>query len=196
MKIKFKRMEKMTTKPNMSGKTFPMVRVVGEALEGKLIGQEWSTKFFPSAKDMLTVVKNANVGDIIDVTMTQNGKFFNPTKMSIVDSPPEVSPEQQSSTIISSKKSKQDLRRERIKMAFSVLGQKKPKEDPFKYISNAAGIADIIEDYVNEKGAFQFDRKTSKNGIPEVEKNVGEDVENSSNNINNDDDDDIPEINI
>ena len=34
MRIKFLRRETITTAPNASGKTYPMVRIIGEALEG------------------------------------------------------------------------------------------------------------------------------------------------------------------
>lgn len=77
MKIKYK--ERESIRVGQGPKKYPMIQVKGEQLDGKGAGNERTIKFFPSEKDMHAVVKNADPGDVLDVTMTQNGNFWNPT---------------------------------------------------------------------------------------------------------------------
>ena len=171
MRIKFLRTENLVTNPNAAGKTYPMLRIVGEALEGKLLGQEWSTKFFPSMKDMASVAKSAKVGDVIDVVMKVNGKYMNPESMSIVDPAlAKVYEPTVASTLISAAPvNKEKERKDNLAIAVNIMGAKKPKDDAVEYLVDASGVADLIEDYAKETGPFQFDKDTAKNGIPEVD---------------------------
>jgi len=168
MRIKFKRVENFQTKPNASGKTYPMVRVVGEALQGSMIGQEWSTKFFPSSKDMHSVVKSANVDDIIEITMKKNGTFLNPVSMEIIAGDV-VAVDNKVATQINQPTDMSPLRRKNLAVAVSVLGPKKAKDDTIEYLMDAAGIADLVSDYAKEKGAFKFDKETTGTGIPDAD---------------------------
>jgi len=175
MRITFKRLEKIFTKPNAAGKSYPMIRIVGDALEGTLVGQEWSTKFFPSSKDMASAASAAKPGDILDITMTQKGNFLNPTHIEIGNvatnvgapqatlTPPVVAP------IVSETSSEASIRRENIDIAIAIMGQKTAKRDAVDYLMDAAGIADLIDDYTNKKGAFQFSDEIVKNDIPEAD---------------------------
>jgi len=178
MRIKFKRLENISTKPNASGKSYPMIRVIGEALEGQLSGQEWSTKFFPSSKDMHTVAKQAKVNDILDITMKKNGLYLNPVTIEILD--PSIV--QVDNKVQVSEKifvSKATERKDNLSIATSIMGPKKVKDDPVDYLNDAASIADLVEDYANETGAFQFSKDIVDNDIPKVVETVPntEDVE-------------------
>ena len=173
MRIKFKRLENFSTKPNASGKTFPMVRVVGEALQGSMIGQEWSTKFFPSNKDMYSVVKSAAVDDIIEITMKKSGTFLNPVSMEIVAGDVAAVDSKVAATMAPVTTAPPDdksvLRRKNLAVAVNIMGPKKAKDDPIDYLSDATSIADLVGDYAKEEGAFKFDKKTAGNGIPDVD---------------------------
>lgn len=165
MKIKFDRIEKTKTNPNQSGKTFPIIRVHGTALEGKNADQDWSTQFFLNNKELAEQVEAFNKGDVVDVTMKKNGNFWNPTaftKSAVPEYRP-VAPVQSSGGCHTT-----NPRLENLKTAVKILGPKPPDEEPFDYLANAAGIADMVQNYVDEKGAFQFGNDTSE-GIPEVE---------------------------
>lgn len=169
MRIKFDRLETLQTNPNPSGKTYSMTRVVGEALEGKLVGQEWSTKFFPSNKDLQSVAKQAVKGDILDITMKKQGNYLNPVTMEICD--PDSLPVATSSGMAVGviPINKASDRRDNLAVAISIMGPKKTKDEPVDYIMDAAGVADLVGDYATESGPFQFDPETSKNGIPDVD---------------------------
>ena len=172
MRIKFLRLENIMTNPNASGKTYPMIRLVGEALEGKLLGQEWSTKIFPSMKDMASVIKSAKVGDIIDITMKVNGKFMNPERMEIVDpgTLSSTAPLPDALTMSSAQfNNKAKERKENLAIAVNVMGAKKAKDDAVEYLIDVSGVADLIDDYAKETGAFQFNKDVAKNGIPEAD---------------------------
>lgn len=173
MRIKFIKHETIKTKPNAAGKVYPMTRVVGTAMEGAMQGQEWSTKFFPSMKDMNSVVKTANAGDIMDITMKQNGNFLNPVKIDIVDtnSGDNVSDPgtRSAGPMVNSPLNEAQERRDNLAVAVSIMGPKKPKTNPVDYITDVAGVADLIDDYAKKNGAFQFDPETAKEGIPEME---------------------------
>ena len=174
MRIKFKRLENFSTKPNASGKTFPMVRIVGEALQGSMIGQEWSTKFFPSSKDMHSVVKSAAVDDIIEITMKKNGTFLNPVSMEIVAGDVAAVDSKVAATMVPTAAvavpdDKPVLRRKNLAVAVSIMGPKKAKDNPIDYLVDAAGVADLVGDYAKEEGAFKFDKETAGNGIPDAD---------------------------
>ena len=171
MRIKYLRTEDIMTNPNAAGKTYPMKRIVGEALEGKLLGQEWSTKIFPSMKDMYDVVKVAKIGDTMDITMRVNGKYMNPEKMEIVD-PTTLSPTAGTPAAPQMMPmgvgNKEKERKDSLAIAVSIMGPKKPITDAVDYLIDASGVADLIDDYAKETGPFQFDKEAAKEGIPEA----------------------------
>jgi hypothetical protein len=47
------------------------------------------------------------------------------------------------------------------------MGPKAPKSDATEHLMQCAGLADLIQDYVDKQGAFQFNQATV-GGIPEV----------------------------
>ena len=173
MRIKFKRMENFQTKPNASGKSYPMVRVIGEALQGSMIGQEWSTKFFPSNKDMHSVAKSANVDEIIEITMKKNGTFLNPVSMEIVSDDVAAVDSQVSAAVqpaaVQPVVSKSVLRRNNLQVAVAIIGPKKAKDSAIDYLQDAGGSADLVDDYSKEEGAFKFNKETAGNGIPDAD---------------------------
>jgi hypothetical protein len=158
MKIRFDRMESGKTNPNASGKTYPVYRIFGEALEGQMIGQEKSYQIFVTAKEMVAQVKALNKGDIVNVRLKKNGKWWNPTAFEKV----EEDPVQTGST---NGQVQVDDRLENLKVAVKVLGPKTPKKNAAEYMLDAASVADMVQDYRDKKGPFQFDEATS-DGIP------------------------------
>jgi len=166
MRIKFDRMETITTNPNPQGKTFQMTRVIGEALEGKLLGQEWSTKFFQSAQDMHAIVKAAQKGEILDITMKKNGNYLNPVAIEVIDGDTIPVPTAQIGGTCGNKVQE---RKDNLGIATSIMGPMKAKDKAVDYLMDAASIADLVEDYAQETGAFQFDKETAEKGIPDVD---------------------------
>ena len=166
MKIKFDRIEKTKTNPNAQGRTYNIIRVHGTALEGKNADQPWQTQFFANNKELAGQVEDLVKDDIVDVTMKKNGNYWNAQEFK-KSSVPEYRPVANVKSGIGGCHST-NPRLENLKIAVKVLGPKPADEEPFDYLSNAAGIADMIQDYVEEKGAFQFGQDTS-DGIPEVE---------------------------
>jgi hypothetical protein len=162
MKIKFSRSENTKTNPNASGKTYPITRVFGEALEGKSIGQEWSTQFFTSNKEMSGQVAELSPGDIVNVTMRKNGKFWNPESFEKDTTAPA------SGSGVPDVRVATNPRLNNINTAVKILGPKSEEREAFDYLSEAAGIADLIQDYVDESGAFQFGSGNT-NAIPDVD---------------------------
>jgi hypothetical protein len=173
MKIKFTKAEETRTNPNAQGKTFPIVRVHGTALEGNTSGQAWSTQFFANNKSLKAQVDKLNAGDTVTVKMEKNGKFWNPGSFTKDETPIVASTSGTvSSGPIVSKEDQQKLdRRSNIKMAVDILGPKPTKKDDFEYVQQAGTIADLIQDYVDNKGAFQFGNDTSDD-IPDEEVDV------------------------
>ena len=75
MRIKFTKWEKI------SRKGFAMMEIQGVRLEGDQAGQPWKHSIFSSAKEMASVVKDANSGDVLNVTMKKNGQYWNANKI-------------------------------------------------------------------------------------------------------------------
>lgn len=180
MKIKFDRFENTKTNPNQSGKTFPIIRVYGTALEGKMQGQDWNTQFFANARDMVSQVKSFTKGDHVNVRMEKNGQFWNPKAFELADGPASVPVQnatQVSNGLNTACSCVDNSRLENLKVAVKVLGKRAAKQSPVEYIIEAGGVADLVQDYIDKKGAFQFDKATSE-GIPEMDD--AEDVDGAS----------------
>lgn len=177
MKIKFTRSEETQTKPNASGKTFNITKVFGTALDGKNPGQEWSTQFFTHNKELAGQVAACNAGDTVEVKMTKNGAYWNPSAFT-VEAPATNAPVQaaNSTTVMAGNCGghASNPRFDNLKVAIDILGEKPADKEAFEYLSEAAGLADMIQDYIEKTGAFQFDANTS-DGIPEI----GDDDESS-----------------
>ena len=167
MKIKFDRYEMGKTNPNAEGKTYPMIFVHGTALSGANEGQDYMTKFFPSAKDMTAQVKSFTKGDIVDITMKKNGKFWNPTKFEKVvdDGNVGFKPNSDGPPVgnIDVHMPEEHKRLERFKIASKLL--KDLPEDAIDTVQQVGAIADMIGDYTKKEGMFQFDKDT-EDGIP------------------------------
>ena len=159
MKIKFDRFEAGQTKPNASGKTFNVIRVFGTALEGKTKDLEWSTQFFANSKELADTVKGFVKGDFLNVRMKQNGQYWNVTGFDKIDEP---TPEKSSTTAPPA-----NPRLNNLKVAIEVLGPKAPKREPAEYMIEAASVADLVDNYVNKTGAFQFNNSVETE-VPDV----------------------------
>jgi hypothetical protein len=168
MKIEFDRFEKTTTNPNASGKTFPIYRVFGTALSGKSEGQEYSTTFFASARDMVQQVGALQKGDVVNITMAKNGNYWNPQKFEKVEDNVNTNATVpvQSSGACSCEMSKSDKRFKNLKLAAEMLGPKPTKLNETEHMLTVASVADMIQDYMDKRGPFQFD-DTKKEGVPE-----------------------------
>lgn len=164
MKIKWDSYEQTKTAPNASGKTFPIYRIKGIALEGKLKGEEYTTQIFANAKDMVSQVKSFAKGDTVNITVKKNGNYWNPVKFEKVD---DYTPNVDKAIASSGNVSVSNPRFENLKLATKILGDKPPKVDATEHLMKCAGLADLIQDYVDKKGMFQFD-KEAMGGIPEV----------------------------
>jgi len=156
MKIQFDRYEVGKTNPNAQGKSYPIIRVIGTALEGNMRGQEWQTKFFANAKDMVSQVKALKKGDIVKVTMTKNGNYWNPSEFAVIDEPVAI-PHADTPTQSVKYNSKLDY----INMAIKALGPI-GKANPEAYIMKAAEIANLINEYVTDSGIFKAEKEKSK----------------------------------
>ena len=166
MKITFDRVEKTKTNPNAAGKSYSIIRVHGTALEGKMADQPWTTQFFASNKELADAVDDLAKGDTVDVEMKKNGNFWNPVGFKKSGAPMPTASSGGSGA--AQPVAVANPRLTNLEAAIKILGPKAPDEEPFDYLANAAGVADLIQDYVDEKGAFQFGKETSE-GIPEVE---------------------------
>ena len=162
MIIVFDRKEAGKTKPNANGKTFNIIRVFGTQVGGKNDGQEWNTSFFANNKELKEQVDDLVQGDHVDVTMAKNGKFWNPTGFEKTQAPAAVS----AGGGMVAAAPVVNQRFENLKVAVDIMGAKKSDEEPFDYLNEVSGIADMIQDYIDKKGAFQFDNATSE-GVPE-----------------------------
>lgn len=178
MKIKFDRYESGKTNPNAAGKIYNVYRVFGTALSGKLAGQEWSTQIFANQKEMAAQIKALNKGDIVNVTMKNNGKFWNPTSFEKDSSgvssetvPSHSDKGSQTPNVSSAVAS--SLKLKNLEIAVRILGAKPPKKNAADYMMDAASIADMVQDYVDGSGAFQFDNNTDAD-IPEVDEESDE----------------------
>ena len=165
MRIEFKEVVSAKTNPNAQGKVYSIYRVKGKALSGKLAGEDWQTQFFASAKDMAAQVKALNSGDVVDVEMKQNGNYWNPQSFTKVEGesavPTTPTAQAPAAPAVSA-------RRENLKVAVGIVGPKAKKQVAAEYIMETAEVADLVQDYVDETGVFQFDKNASE-GIPEAE---------------------------
>jgi hypothetical protein len=172
MRIEFKEYESTKTNPNPAGKTFSMYRIKGKALTGKLAGQEWTTQIFASAKDMVSQVKALNEGDIVDVEMKSNGKFWNPqsfTKVEGANADISVPSPKTHTGGGTNGTAPANPRQENMKVALKAIGPMKKGESDADYMIRAGKAADMVQDYVDKKGVFQFDETVMDSGIPEVD---------------------------
>lgn len=168
MDIIFDRYENTKTKPNASGKSFNMIRVFGEAKTGKLAGQEYTTQFFANNQELKDQVENLNKGDLVEITMAKaKSGYFNPTGFIRKAGP---APKMESGTVGSALMGvpASNQRFDNLKVAVDIMGTKATDQECFEYLQEAAGVADMIQDYLEKKGAFQFDEATS-DGIPDDE---------------------------
>lgn len=197
MRIVFKESFTSKTNPNASGKTYSIVRVKGTAMEGKMKDQEWTTQFFANNKDLYDQVKTFSNGDIVDVSMTKNGNFWNPTgftkvtgdaapTVNIPQSNPQVNKDSKAPTPEDTAKVLEDYQRTiQIKFAINAMGPI-GKKNVVKYMKQAGEIADLIGNYMDKSGMFQFDKETSENGIPDID-----DANDSDDNVDEMPDDDL-----
>jgi len=167
MRIEFDSYESTKTNPNAQGKSYNIYRVKGKALSGKLAGQEWQTQFFASAKEMASQVKALSKGDVIDVKMTQNGNYWNPQAFVKVEG--EAAPltavvgaTQKPVVVV-------DPKTENLKLAVQILGPLKQGQAALDYILEAEKLVNLIKDFSDNSGPFQFDKESMNSGIPEVE---------------------------
>ena len=167
MKIKFDKHELTKTNPNQSGKSFPICRVYGTALSGKLEGKEYTTQFFQSAKDMLSQVKELKSGDIVEIKMTANGQYWNPTSFSKVED--DGVPTMSTSTGSGGKVVQSNPRLDNLKVAVKIIGPKAKGKSSLDYLTEVSETVKLIEDFVDEKGAFMFKDGGVEPEIPEVE---------------------------
>jgi hypothetical protein len=169
MRIEFKEYESTKTNPNPAGKTYPIYRVTGKALSGKMEGQDWNTQVFASAHDMIAQIKGLNKGDIVDVEMKQNGKFWNAQSFIKVEG------ETADLTVVDRKvkmgvsSSPENNKAHNIRGTMKAMGPMKKGESEADYMLKAGQMADMVQDYVDGKGIFQFDKEAMSNGIPEAE---------------------------
>lgn len=175
MKIRFDRYEETMTNPNAKGKTFAIVRVHGEALDGKKAGQPWSTQVFANNKEVAGQIKGLTPGSTVNVTMTKNGNFWNATKFEMdaevvgAAATPNTAPAMLGGGVPTPVVAPVENQRfKNLEMAVAILGDKPAKKDGFEYLTDAAGLAEMVQDYLDKKGAFQFDNNTST-GIPELD---------------------------
>ena len=170
MRIEFKEYESTKTNPNPAGKTYPIYRVTGKALSGKMEGQDWNTQIFANAKDIVAQIKGLNKGDIVDVEMKQNGKFWNAQSfikvegeqadLTVVDRKP---------TVGGSSRPPENNKARNIRGSMKSIGAMKKGESDADYMLRAGQMADMVQDYVDGKGIFQFDKEAMSNGIPEAD---------------------------
>lgn len=173
-RIKIKEVTQGKTNPNAAGKTYTIIRVKGTFADGDKAGMEWNTQFFANKKDLKSQTDSLNAGDLVDVSMTKNGNFWNPTAFTKVaqgDAPTVVSnlaasPQEKVTTApvaVSTEPGKLDYIRLGMK-AVGTLGKLKP----ITYVEKVKEVADLLEQAVKGSGPFQFGAET-KDGIPDVE---------------------------
>lgn len=176
MKITFDRSEHGKTNPNANGKTFPVIRVFGTALDGKNPGQEWSTQFFASNRALADQVKNLSKGDTVNVKMVKNGSgYWNPDSFEKdTTSTAGTSPSESTSsgcTGTGCNGTPDQVKLECFKTAVKAMGPKPAKTDVVEWIMQAAAGADLIKDYLDGKGPFQFE---NTGGIPDEDEATDE----------------------
>lgn len=173
-RIKIKEVTQGKTNPNAAGKSYSIVRVKGTFADGDKAGMEWNTQFFANKKDLKSQTDSLNAGDLVDVSMTKNGNFWNPTAFTKVeqgDAPSVVSfnttaaPEKpvQVNVAPSTEPGKLDYIRLGMK-AIGTLGKMKP----ITYVEKVKEVADLLEQAAKGTGPFQFGKET-KDGIPDVD---------------------------
>lgn len=171
MRIEFDKFEDTTTNPNKSGKTFPIIRVHGKALSGKLEGNEWTTQFFQSAKEMVSQVKSLNKGDIVDVKMVSNGNFWNPTSFTKVNQDGNTGTKAEQLTSVAKELAENTgkvAKRDALNIAVHIVGPKKASVSALDYLTKIKDTVKLVEDFVDESGPFQFKNGGIDTDIPEV----------------------------
>ena len=157
MEITYDRFE--NTEAGAGPKKYKMVRVYGT----KDDGTEYSTQFFASNKDLKGQVEGLTKGSRVNVKLKKNGQYWNPVGFETIESPKAQTPQVSGGGACAC-----NPRLDNLKVAIEILGNKAPDIDDFEYLEGAAALADLVNDYVNEAGAFQFQKDTSE-GIPEEE---------------------------
>jgi hypothetical protein len=155
LKIKFKNFD-VKEQTSKAGKPFKMVHVNGTAIGGKLDGQDYTCKFFGSNKELRGQVEALQPGDLVDIEMKKNGNFWNPVGFK------SEGPAPSSNAALMGVPSGVNQRFENLKVAVEILGAVPSDQEPFEYLQDAAGVADMIQDYIDEKGAFQFANTTDE----------------------------------
>ena len=168
MKIKYDRFEEIT-RTSGKGSKYKVVTVHGKAIGGKLDGQDYSCTFFANNKELRAQVEDLTKGSTVEITMTKKDKFWNPTKFEMV--PADEAPQGGSGVGDAPTGAPVNQRFENLKLAADIIGTKLTDQDSYEYLTDAASLADMIQDYIDKKGAFQFDN-TSSDEIPD--ENVGE----------------------
>ena len=158
MEITFDRFE--NTEAGAGPKKYKMIRVYGT----KDDGTEYSTQFFASNKDLKGQVEGLTKGSRVNIKLKKNGQYWNPTGFETIEPPKTQSPQVSGGGGACACNPRLD----NLKVAIEILGNKAPDIDDFEYLEGAAALADLVNDYVNEAGAFQFQKDTSE-GIPEEE---------------------------
>ena len=170
MKISFDRYEETQTNPNAKGKTFPIIRVYGTALEGKLQGKEWKTQFFMNASDLVSQVKSLSKGDTVNVKMTANGNYWNPTEFTKETSAGSIAEATHAATIMPVTNPKLDM----LQTAIKIMGKKGAKESELEYLIRAKEVVGLVESFVKDDGPFQFDDAGIEADIPDVDDTADE----------------------
>lgn len=152
MEIKFKKMEEFKRG------NYDMVAVVGEALTGKRIGEDYKATFFKTQKEMLEVVKAAKPGDKLNITMKKNGQYWNPVKIKNEGAASSTSannfstdaPAPANDRVIAAQISAQVT-------AACVIGGITEDDDITEVLIKTLSNANVVEDYINKRGPFAFD---------------------------------------
>jgi len=158
LKIKFDRYEVKEQTSAKSNKPYKMCHVHGVAVGGKLDGQDYTTKFFGNNKELLGQVEGLIPGEIVDVEMKKNGQYWNPVGFKGEGIPAAGGATGGSGAVAMV----ENPRLTNLKIAIDILGSIGTDQEPFDYIQDAAGVADLIQHYVDETGAFQFANTTDE----------------------------------
>ena len=163
MKIIFDSIEVVENKAKATGKPFKMTHVKGKALGGKLDGQDYTSKFFTNNKELTAQAEALKKGEIVDIKMEKNGQYFNPVSYTSEGMAPVTGAAGGAGGVTMV----ENPRLTNLKIAIDIMGSINTGQEPFDYIQEAAGVADLIQHYVDETGAFQFANTTDD--IPGVE---------------------------
>ena len=163
MKIIFDSIEVVENKAKATGKPFKMTHVKGKALGGKLDGQDYTSKFFTNNKELTAQAEALKKGEIVDIKMEKNGQYFNPVSYTSEGMAPVTGAAGGAGGVTMV----ENPRLTNLKIAIDIMGSINTGQEPFDYIQDAAGVADLIQHYVDETGAFQFANTTDD--IPGVE---------------------------